>query len=474
MSQGADLARFAAELTWDRVPVSIQSKIVEHTIDIIGVICAGVETPEGLSCQGTAREWGSSGPCTIVARGWRLPAPAAAFVNAFHGRINTFDDTYEVGPIHPGSSAFSAAFACAEKARLSGSEFLVASLVGYEVGTRVSASVSPSHYIRGFQNTGTCNVFTAAAAAGRALGLDANSLLEAFGLAGESAAGLRQYQVDGSMVDSAYSGARAALLGVMAAELRAGGLAGPRGILEGKWGFCHTMAENADLTRLVDGLGETYEFAATTLKPYASCRYTHGPVEELLRLRAEHNIEPGDVESVTIYAFRESSEVSDRPRLASSTDAVLSHQYAASVALSTGDVKLSYFGDRWQEHASCIQFAERVKVVHDPALDCHFPSSWPHRVEIRLRSGRLLSADSSNPPGGPDRPVSRQTVHNKFRELAGPILGEERASQVITAVEALPGSNSLAPLSSLLFGGAPVSHRTDRAIAPAARKEQVS
>ena len=71
----------------------------------------------------------------------RLPAPKAAFLNALHARIHTFDDTHEAGPSHPGSAVVAAALAAAETAQASGRTFLAALLAGYETATRVSAAL---------------------------------------------------------------------------------------------------------------------------------------------------------------------------------------------------------------------------------------------------------------------------------------------------------------------------------------------
>ncbi|MGH6885779.1 MAG: MmgE/PrpD family protein, partial [Geminicoccales bacterium] len=390
--------------------------------------------------------------CAVVGRSWRLPPLGAVFLNAFHARIQTFDDTHDTGPFHPGCAALSAALACSEVAGLTGRRFLTAVLAGYETGTRVAAAVSPSHYDRGFQSTGTCNSFAAAAAAGHAMGFDGDALLECLGLAGQSASGLRQFQVDGSMIDTSFAGARAALVGVVSAQMRAAGLPGAQGVLDGRWGFCNVTADDADLERLSSGLGERFEFAATALKPYPSCRFTHGPVEELLRLRVEHGIAAADVEEVVIFTFRHSIEVSDRPIVISTADAILSHQYAAALALARGHVDLPAIADHAALDAVVSGLMRRIMVVHDEDLERLYPEHWPHRVTIRLRDGRSLAASSTDPPGGRGRRLSRAVVKEKFLANAESLLGREAAEQTIEAVDDLPQAPNLERLVRNLSG----------------------
>jgi 2-methylcitrate dehydratase PrpD len=449
VSGGERLAGWAATARWEDLPGPLRARLRAHVLDWLGVVCAGVDTPHARAAQATVRAWGGVAASTVIGRGVRLPAPGAAFLNAFAARAHTFDDTCEVGPVHPGSSVVAAAWAAAEASGASGRALLDGVLAGYEVTTRVSAAVGPGHYEAGFHNTGTCNAFGACAAAGRVLGLDGGAMAEAFGLAGAGAAGLRQYQVDGSMADTSLDGARAAHTGVVAAELRRHGLAGPRAILDGRFGFCQVTSPRADLDRLDRDLGVAWEWPATGLKPFPTCRFTHGPAEVLLRLRAEAGIAGADVARVTIATFKQSVEVSDKPEVRSRFDAILSHQWTAALALGRGRVDLAGLDGPALADPALRDLATRVQVAHDPGLDPAYPARWPHAVTIVLRDGRRLAARSEAPPGGADRPLADEAVEAKFSSLAGPVLGAERAARLadaVRALDALPDVRRLTPL----------------------------
>jgi 2-methylcitrate dehydratase PrpD len=452
MSAAAALGEFVAALRWSDVDSSLHRKIKAHVLDTLGVMCAGVATAEADAMGTVVRHWGGIEEATVVARGWRIPAPHAAFLNAFHARLHTFDDTYEAGPLHPGSAAVSAALAAAETNDASGAEFLAGVLAGYEVAVRVSAALGPSHYAAGFHNTGTCNAFGACAAAARIFALDATATAEAFGLAGEAAAGLRQYQVDGSMADSALGAARAAQTGVTSVELQRAGLAGPRGILDGPWGICRVMSAQPDLERLERGLGSSYVFAATALKPYPSCRFTHGPIEVLLALRRREGFDPNDVAAVEIATFRESISVSDQPEIRSRLHAILSHQYNAALALIDGRVTLESFDAERISDPALLALAERVRVVFDPALEEAYPSKWPHRVSVTLTDGRRFDALSDHPPGGRDAPITWDQVAEKFVALAVSRLGADAAQRTVAIVASLDERSKVTDLTRELRG----------------------
>ncbi|MCZ6729528.1 MAG: MmgE/PrpD family protein [SAR324 cluster bacterium] len=434
MTAAESLGRFAAELRWETLDSAVKAKIKLHVLDTVGVMSAGAESEEVQAVRAVAQARGGVGEATTVGWAIRLPAPDSAFLNAFQGRIYTLDDTYEPGPMHPGSVVIAAAMACSEAAGTSGRRFLEAVAAGYEVAVRIAHAVHPAHYAAGFHPTGTCAVFGAGAAAARALGLSPKATAITLGLAGEMSAGLRQYQEDGSMADSALNGARAAEAGVIAARLAAEGFEAPRAILEGRWGFFQVMAQAADVQSVTEKLGRQYRFLATSLKPYAGCRFTHGPVEVALTLRAEANIDPGDIESVEIATFQQSVEVSNRPEPETSSEAILSHQYAVALAMLYGRVTLEEYLEPVISQVELRQLYARVRVVHDPSLDSHYPDQWPHRVTIRLRGGREISGESHFPPGGPEAPLPEEEVVAKFRGLAGKYLGVDPADRISNAV----------------------------------------
>lgn len=449
MSHGINLASFAAGLRWDDVPPLLQAKLLDHVVDTVGVMFAGIDMPACISTRLAVAEWGHAEDATIVGLGRRAPVASAAFLNALHGRIHTYDDTYEPGTLHPGSPVIATALAMAEQRSASGPHFLGAVLAGYEVAARVAAAVSPGHYAAGFHNTGTCAVFGTAAAAANLLQLDGAACAEALGLAGAAASGLRQHQIDGSMFDSALHGARAAQSGVMLAQIRSHGVGGPPGILDGPMGFCTVMASSCDLSRLDSDLGARYEFSQMTIKAYPTCRFAHGPTEAALELRRDHRIDPGLIANVEVSAFRQSMEVCDRPVLNSALDATFSHQYSVALALVHGTVSLDMIRHPQSAGALAHDLLGRVKVVHDAALEQGFPRCWPHRVTVEMRDGRRFSARSDYPPGRLS-PVPSSIVDAKFIQNAAPYLGEQRAHGALDALRKIAASQDVGPIARLL------------------------
>ncbi len=449
MEHGKALARFAAAVRWRDLAPELRGKVVDHFVDTIGVMYSGIDVEACAGARRAAALWGGGDEATVVGTREKLPAAGAAFINALHARIHTFDDTYEPGTLHTGSPVVAAALALAEKHALDGETFLSAVIAGYEVAERVAAAVSPGHYAKGFHNTGTCTVFGTAAAAARLLGLDADAIAETFGLAGTTAAGLRQHQIDGSMLDSAFHGARGAQSGVMAAQLRAEGVRGPAAIIEGPFGFCKVMAPECDLDRLVDGLGVRYEFAETTIKPYPTCRFVHGPVEAALELKRRFAIDPAAIEKITLRTFRQSIEVSSRPQLNSPFDAVVSHQYAIALALTKGNVELAEIVNFASGDPRALALMRKVEVVHDAELERDFPRCWPHLLTVHMRGGHTHALLSEYPPGRV-APIPQSAVDAKFLSQSARYLGGAGARQALETLRRVDRIGNMREIAGLL------------------------
>lgn len=447
--RGKRLAAFAAGVEWKHLPADVQSRLIDHVTDIVGVMFAGVNVPECAAARKAAAHWGRGDEATIAGTRERAPVPTAAFANALAARIHTYDDTYEPGNVHPGNAVVSAALALGESRGIDGPHFLAAVLAGYEVVTRVAASVSPDHYDAGFHNTGTCTAFGAAAAAARVLGFDAAATAHALGLAGATAGGLRQHQIDGGMIDSAFHGARAAQSGVMVALLQQEGVSGPPGILDGAMGFCRVTTHHCDVTKLDAGLGERYEFLQMTVKPYPTCRLVHGPVSAALELRAAKQIDAQQIASVTIETFRHSMSVSDRPELHKPYDAIVSHQHGMAVALTKGTITLDTLTGTGLADPDIARLRSRMKVVHADDLEARYPTSWPHRVTIELCDGTRHTVVSEYPPGRVT-PIPSATVDRKFLDNVTPVLGAATAARLLEALRTIDRCPDVRTVTAML------------------------
>jgi 2-methylcitrate dehydratase PrpD len=94
--------------------------------------------------------------------------------------------------------------------------------------------------------------------------------------------------------------------------------------------------------------------------------------------------------------------------------------------------------------------AKRVTVNEDPAFTAQLPGLRPARVRITLADGTVHSAEVTTNRGDTEDPYTEAEVRAKFRELADPVYGADRAKAIEEAVLALGPHREAAALQELL------------------------
>jgi 2-methylcitrate dehydratase PrpD len=281
------LSSFLSGVRAADLPDEVRTRLAQCLLDFVGVAAAGSQHAESSSAiRAALRELVDGGESTVVGdpEGW--PAPYAALLNGTYAHSLDFDDTHIASGLHPGAAVIPAALAAAERSDASGLELLGALAVGYEVCCRVGAALGHGAYHRGFHPTAIAGLFGGTAAAGRLLGLDGARIADAFGLAGSMAAGSMQYLVNGAENKRLHPGL-AAHNAVLAAIFAAAGARGAADAIEGELGLLHGYSDDPHTELLTDGLGSAWSLAGTGIKPYPSCRLTHGAVDAALAARSE-------------------------------------------------------------------------------------------------------------------------------------------------------------------------------------------
>ena len=294
---GQALARFAATLRINAIPVPVLDRAEDLMIDWLGSALAGKGARPVESIARFAERMGPDGGPSEVLIHRRGSSPLlAALANAAASHVAEQDDLHNASVLHPATVVFPPALAVAQALGRSGGELLAAAVAGYEVGIRVGEFLGRSHY-RIFHTTGTAGTLAAAAAAGSLLRLRPEQMADAFGSAGTQAAGLWEFLREAADSKQLHT-AHAAAAGLTAAYLAADGFTGARRIFDGAQGMAAGMSSDADVTRLTDRLGERWALAETSFKFHASCRHTHPAADALLELMRAHDLKANDVARV--------------------------------------------------------------------------------------------------------------------------------------------------------------------------------
>ncbi len=437
------LARVLATTTYDDLPVQTVADAKLAILDWLGSALAGAWEPPAQIARAVVRTLGMSDDATVFPDG-RSSAAGAALANGVASHILEFDDVHKGSTLHAAAPVLPAALAIAEREGASGRAFILASVLGYEAAFRVGEAVNPSHYYY-WHPTGTAATFGAAAAAGSLLGLDAMQMRDALGSAGTQAAGLWEFNADGAMSKHLHPG-KAAMNGILAADLARHGFSGASRILEGERGFFRATSAAHDATRITDGLGTCWKIGENCYKLHSCCGHTHTAIDTALDLRQKCGLHEGDaareIVSVAIALYGPGYEIVRRMNPRTPYQAKFSVAYCVAAALAEGVVGLAQFAparfaaDGVAEPAIAA-LLDRTTVAVDPALTALYPERWPARVTLRLADGTTLEGNAEYPRGNPENPASVETLEAKFRALVAPRYDAALAERVIAAVRDL-------------------------------------
>ncbi len=405
---GATLADFVAGAVW--ADVAAQNHEAKRAIlNFFATALGSTYDPAVTAALRTLMPFSGAATSSIIGRPERLDAMGAAFVNAISANLLDFDDTHPDTIIHPAAPVAAPVLALAQARGLSGQAVLTAFILGVEVECRIGNAVSPGHYARGWHITSTCGVFGAAAACAKLLGLSAQQIANAIGMAASQSAGIVENLASAAKNVSVGNAARN---GLFAALLAAEGYdASPRAI-EGPLGWARAMGDEPDLERLTGGLGKTWEIAKNTYKPYPAGIVFHAVIDACLKLRARRNQRIDDIVSISVQGSALLLARGDR-QVRNERDARVSIHHCAACALLLGAAGVIEFSETTVFRPDIAALRQKVVAVLDPSLP-----DGAARVRIRMVSGEMLSEVVMEAKGGLADPLSDRDIEAKLRECA--------------------------------------------------------
>lgn len=435
------LAGFVVQSRFDDIAPGVRHEAERSLVNWVGCALGGSRHEAvGATLRALAPVAGPP-QAGVIGRRERLDCLNAALVNGMSAHVLDFDDTHLRTLLHPSVPVASTLLALAERRPLTGAEFLHAFILGVDVECRVANAIYSEHNVNWYI-TGTAGVFGATAAAGRVLGLDEQRLRWALGIAATQAAGLRE--MAGTMCKSFVHG-RAAQNGMLAALLAAHGFTSSERAIEAPRGFARVLAPDSALGSVVEGLGERYEIALNTYKPYACGVVCHPVIDGCIQLRERRSIQPGQIAAVALRVHPLALKLTGIRSPQTGLESKWSIYHSAAVALCDGAAGEDQYTDARVREPQVSQVRERVAADADPKLredEAH--------VTVTLGDGRRLELHIEHALGSADNPMSDRDLERKFRVLAEGTLPAERADALLAqcwAVERLPDMAGLARLT---------------------------
>jgi 2-methylcitrate dehydratase PrpD len=417
-----ELARFAALTKSAEIPAAARREATRSLVNWMGCALGGSRHEAiGIALETLAP---LAGPpqATVIGRGRRVDCLHAALLNGMSAHVLDFDDTHLRTLVHPSVPVASALLALAERRALSGPDFLDAFVLGVDVECRVANAIYASH-IETCYITGTAGTIGAAAAAGRALGLDEQGIAWALGIAATQGAGLRE--MAGTMSKSFVHG-RAAQNGAMAALLAQQGFTGPAEPIEGGRGFARVFVPGSRPEVIVEKLGEAWEILQNSYKPYACGVVAHPAIDGCIGLRQAHGLDGAAVAAIALRVHPLALKLTGIREPATGLEAKWSVFHSAAVAVLDGAAgERQYTDERLRDPG-----VERLRRAVSAQADARLRQDEAH-VEMTLDDGRVLRRHVAHAAGSRDNPMTDEGLSAKFRALAEEALPRERVEGVL-------------------------------------------
>lgn len=422
------IADFTVGLSYEDLPASVVEESRTAVTDWLGSVAAGSREPPAEMLAAVVRRAGGNHQATLVGFNEKSSALNAALVNGTSCHILELDDLHRSSILHPAAPIISAAAAAAEERGASGCELIAAVVTGFEVGIRIAEAVTPSHYYY-WHTTATCGTFGAAIAAAKIYSLTADQIIDALGNAGSQAAGLWEFLQDGAMTKHLHPG-KAAMNGLLAAQLAEQGFTGAGRILEGEKGFFKAMAKEYEPAKVTAGLGSEYRILGNSYKIYPSCRHTHSGVDLALKL-AEEGLEFSEIEKIVVKTYSHARDLVGEFKYDTPYKAKFSLPFCVAAAMVEGRLNLKSFDFSSPVDPRTVELAQRCRVVADPELEVIYPACWAAVIEVTLKDGQFITARTDYPRGDPENPATKEEMLDKFKTLALFTWPEERVNSAL-------------------------------------------
>jgi 2-methylcitrate dehydratase PrpD len=457
----SELAAWAARVRFEDLPADVVEATKLRVMDVIGLSLAGAETPFGKSTRDAAVAMSPPGPCRILGFGDPVGVTAAAFANGALSQALEYDDTHNESIVHMSSPAVAAALALSEftavNERVTGRDLITAVALGNEISCRVGSVSSGELHKRGFHPTGLFATFGAAYLAAKLLGLDAEAMARAAGIAGSFASGLLECWVDGTQTKFLHPG-WSAQSGITAAILARSGVTGPAQVFEGRWGLfaSHVQDANAhrDFARIDANLGSHWESRNSSFKPFPSAHVIHPYISAAIRLKKKHNLQTDDIASVDcpVTGFIVSivcEPISEKYAPASDSHGRVSLQYSVAEALHAGELGKHAYSDQSRRNPEILGLARKIRYHVDPNYPG--PGRFKGAVKVTMKSGTQFEEVEEYNRGSAENPMTYAELHAKFDENASGFLSPTKRAHLaeqIQRLELLPEARILVELAA--------------------------
>ncbi|MCU1286749.1 MAG: MmgE/PrpD family protein [Acidobacteriales bacterium] len=425
----ARMCSYMANAGTRELPEDVIEKTKHHILDTIAAMISGVDLPPGKIAMKFARAHSGEKVATVVGSKLLCGSIEAALANGMMAHSDETDDSHAPSHSHPGCSIVPATLAAGEQFGISGSRFIRAVALGYDIGTRVMMTLGglPFQIETHHSSHNIAANFGAGAAAACAANLDVRQMRFALDYASQQASGIAAWQRDTEHIEkSLVFGGTPARNAVTSAILIQLGATGVEDVFSGPDNFIRAFAPKADPATLLDKLGERYEVTRTNIKKWTVGSPIQAPLDALQALMKRYKFRSDQVQSVIVrVATSEAKTVNNRdmPNIS------LQHMLAVMLVDSTVSFQAAHDKPRMKD-AAVLREKAKIRLTPDEELEKLYPKRVTI-VEVNLTDGKHLEERVEAVKGTAENPMTREEVVSKATDLIEPFFGAS-ATKLLT------------------------------------------
>lgn len=418
MTQVEQLAAWIGRVAYTDLSEDVRQALKIRILDALGCALGALGGTPMRMLRAQIEEFGGQPLATLIGGGKTAPDLAALYNSALV-RYLDYNDSYlaKGETCHPSDNLGAVLSAC-EYAHASGTTFLTALALAYQVQCRLS-EVAPVR-AKGFDHT-TQGAYAVAAGVAKALGLTEEQTAHALAISGTANNALRVTRTGHLSHWKGLAYPNTAFAATHAAFLAMRGITGPLEIFEGNKGFMEAITGPFVLNWQQEPLEMVRR---TSLKRFNAEFHSQSALEGILELKEFYQVYPEEIERIEIEIFDVAyhiiggGEEGDKYDVRTKEEADHSLPYLVVVALLDGDVTPAQFASERITREDVQTLLRKVQVRPDEALSARFPAEMPCRLRVVLSGHRVLDLDKHDYVGFFTRPFTWEQAEDKFVRLA--------------------------------------------------------
>jgi 2-methylcitrate dehydratase PrpD len=442
------LSTYMSEASGRALPDEVTEKTKQHTLDTLAAMISGSELTPGRAALQFAGAYGGKEVATVVASKIVCGPIEAALTNGILAHADETDDSHAPSQSHPGCAVVPAALGAGERFGISGTHFLRAVALGYDVGPRFTMTLGGQQFeAQSHWSTHSISpLFGAAAAAGCAASLNVTQMRFLLGYTAHQSSGLGAWNRDTEHIQKAFHfGGMTARSGVTSALIVQAGWTGVEDIFSGKDNFFAAYNPHADPAGLAEQLGERFEILRTNIKKWPVGSPIQAALDAIEILRKQRPFHSNEVQQISVWLATDEAAIVNNREI---PDICLQHMAAVMVMDNTVTFNSAHDKARMKDPAT-LREREKVKLIPEEQLERLMPLRVAI-VEVQLTDGTHLTQRVDSVRGTPKNPMTTEEIVAKARDLIAPILGTAQCANLIERVLNLEQVKDMRELRPLL------------------------